>query len=402
VSGKIQNSNFALRHVAKEMKNLKRTAEVVIIGGGIMGVSTAYYLAKRGCGEVVILEKDLIAQASTGLSVGGIRQQFSNPANIRLSQESIRVYECFMEEFGVDINFRKKGYLFLAQKESTWKEFLSGVKVQRSYSVYVEVYSPEDIKHMWPFLNVSDLKGGTFGPEDGYADPYLAAMGFANSARRLGVRIEENTEVTGINIRGSKIQGVETTEGPISAPVVVNVAGAWGAKVARMAGFELPVKPFRRQVFMTRAFDAIPKPVPMVVDMDVSFYFRGEEPGILMGMSDQNEPSSFNTHVDWDFLEKVIEAAVHRAPIIEKAKILRGWGGLYAITPDDNPIIGAMPNAEGFFCAVGFSGHGFQQGPVVGRLLSELILDRQTRFDLKPFAYDRFRKIKQKGEKRVV
>lgn len=384
------------------MENLKRTAEVIIIGGGIIGVSTAYYLAKRGCGEVVILERNLLAQASTGLSVGGIRQQFSHPANIRLSQESIRVYECFKEEFGVDINFRRVGYLFLAQEESTWKEFSSGVRVQRGYDVSVEVCSPENIKHRWPYLNVSDLRGGTFGPEDGYADPYLAAMGFANSARKLGVRIEENTEVIGINTKKGKIQGAETTRGPISVPVVVNVAGAWGARVAGMAGFELPVKPFRRQVFLTKAFDAIPKPVPMVVDMDRSFYFRGEEPGILMGMSDQNEPSSFNTNVDRDFLEKVIEAAVHRVPIIEKARILRGWGGLYAITPDNNPIIGAMSGVEGFFCAVGFSGHGFQQGPAVGCLLSELILDGETHFDLKPFAYDRFQGIKQKGEKRVV
>ncbi len=251
-------------------------------------------------------------------------------------------------------------------------------------------------------MNVSDLKGGTFGPDDGYADPYLVAMGFAKAARRLGVRIEENTEVTGIDIKAGKIQGALTTKGDISAPVAVNVAGAWGAKVARMAGFELPVKPYRRQVFVTKEFDALPRPVPMIIDMDVSFYFRGEEPGILMGMSDPDEPSSFNTHVDWDFLEKVIEAGIHRAPVLERAQILRGWGGLYAVTPDDNPVIGVMPGIEGFFCAVGFSGHGFQHGPAIGDLLSELILEGKTDFNLKPFAYDRFEKIRQKGETRVV
>ena len=169
-----------------------------------------------------------------------------------------------------------------------------------------------------------------------------------------------------------------------------------------MAGFDLPVKPFRRQVFATKSFDAIPQPIPMIIDQDVSFYFRGYEPGLLMGMSDRDEPSSFYTHVDRNFLEKVVEAAIHRAPILEKAEILRGWGGLYTITPDDNPIIGMIPGLEGFFCAIGFSGHGFQQAPAVGLILSELIIQGQTGFDLKSFAYDRFQKFKYKREKRIV
>lgn len=384
------------------MRSWKRTAEVAIIGGGIMGASTAYYLAKRGVSDVVILEKDLLAQASTGLSVGGIRQQFSHPANIRLSQKSVRVYEDFEEELGVDINFRQVGYLFLAQKDETWDDFLSSVETQRQHNVLVEVLSAEEIKQRWPYLNVSDLKGGTFGPKDGYADPYLAAMGFANSARKLGVRIEERTKVTGIKIERGRVEGVETTKGPISSPVIVNVAGPWGGEIALMAGLDLLAKPYRRQVFITKSFEAIPKPVPMIIDQDVTFYFKGEEPGILMGMSNPDEPSSFNINMDRDFLEKVIEAAVHRAPILEKAEILRGWGGLYTITPDQNPIIGEMPSAEGFFWAIGFSGHGFQQAPAVGLILSELILDGQTDFDLKPFAYGRFEKKEQEGEKRVV
>ena len=368
-----------------------------------MGVSTAYYLARRGLSDVIILEKDLLAQASTGLCVGGIRQQFSHPANIRLAQHSVRVFENFEEEFGVDINFRQVGYLFLAQKEETWNDFLSDVGMQRQHGVPVEELSPEEIKHRWPYLNVVDLKGGTLGPEDGYADPYLAAMGFANNARKLGVRIEEKTEVTGIRIKGGRVQGVETGKGPISAPVVVNVAGPWGGEVARMAGIDLPVKPYRRQVFMTKSFDAIPKPVPMIIDQDITFYFRGEDPGILMGMSDRDEPSSFDLHVDRGFMEKVVEAAIHRAPILEKAEILRGWGGLYAITPDENPFIGAIPGIEGLFSAIGFSGHGFQQGPAVGHILSGLILDGHTDFDLKPYAYERVGKdIEQEREKKVV
>jgi len=384
------------------MSRWKRTAEIAVIGGGILGCSTAYHLAKRGQKEVVLLEKDLLAQASTGLSVGGIRLQFSHPANIRLSQETLCLFEHFEEEFNVDIGFYQVGYLFMLQKKNTWEDFLSSVELQRQFNVPVEILSPEEIKHHWPYLEVSDIQGGTFCPKDGYADPHNVAMAFANKARKLGVHIEEKTKVTGIRVESSRVKGVETTKGPISAPIVVNAAGPWGGEVARMAGLEFPVKPYRRQVFMTKAFDAISKPIPMVIDFDALFYFRGEGPGLITGMSDRDEPPSFNTNVDWNFLEKVIEKAVHRAPVLEKAKILRGWGSLYAITPDENPIIGMMSQVKGFFCAIGFSGHGFQHGPAVGRILSELILDGYTDFDLTPFAYDRFGKIKEGGEKRAV
>jgi sarcosine oxidase subunit beta len=384
------------------MAEWRDTAEVAIIGGGIMGASTAYHLARRGCTDVVILEKDLLAQASTGLSAGGIRQQFSHPANIRLSQEAVRVFERFEELFGVDMEFRQVGYLFLAQSEDVWQEFLANVDLQRRCNVPVEALSPDEIKYRWPYLNVEDLCGGTFCPEDGYADPYMAAMGLANAARRLGVRIEEQTKVTAIRIEGGKVCGVDTTKGPLAASVVVNVGGPWGGQVAQMAGVDLPVKPYRRQVFVTKAFDPIPKPVPMILDIEPAFYFRGEGPGILMGMSDPHEPSSFNLNWDYSFMEKVIDKAFHRAPILEEAEIGRGWGGLYAITPDDNPIIGALPDAKGHFCAIGFSGHGFQQAPTVGRILSELILDGETDFDLSPFRYDRFDKVTGKAETRVV
>ncbi|MFP4082824.1 MAG: NAD(P)/FAD-dependent oxidoreductase [Candidatus Aminicenantes bacterium] len=383
------------------MTGFKKNAEVIIIGGGIMGLSTAYNLAEQGCRDVMVLEKDLLAQASTGLSVGGIRQQFSHPANIRLSQESVKVFKNFQQKLGVDIKFQQVGYLFLTQKQNTWQDFLSAFKIQKDLGVPVEILSPEEIKKRWSYLNVAGLKGGTFGPEDGCADPYQAAMGYARASRRLGVHIEEHKEVTAVMVRNGRVEGVKTPAETVSAPVVVNAAGAWGGQVARMAGFDLPVKPYRRQVFMTKAFDAMPRPVPMVVDMDVAFYFRGEEQGILMGMSDPGEPSSFHTHVDRDFMERVVQTAVHRAPVLEQAEILRGWGGLYAVTPDDNPIIGSFP-VEGLYCAVGFSGHGFQHGPAVGRVLSDLILKKITPFDLKPFAYDRFGKSPEKGEKRVV
>ncbi len=380
---------------------MKKTADIVIIGGGIIGLSIAYHLAVQKAGNIIVLERDLLAQASTGLSLGGIRQQFSHPANIRLSQASLKVFEEFEQNFAIDINFRQVGYLFLVQQPDTWKNFLSAIEVQKELGVPVEVLSPNEIKKGWPYINTDGLQGGTFGPADGYADPYQAAMGYAKACRKLGVEIHEKTEVTDLIVHSNRMTGVKTSSDNIPAPVVVNAAGAWAAQVGKMAGLDLPVKPYRRQAFMTKAFDSIPKPVPLVIDQDKAFYFRGEDPGIIMGRSDPHEPSSFRTHTDREFLEKVIEAAVLRAPILEQARILRGWGGLYAITPDSNPVIDVLP-IGGLYCAVGFSGHGFQHGPAVGQIMADLILKGETSFDRKPFLYKRFDKPLASGEKSVI
>jgi sarcosine oxidase subunit beta len=348
------------------------------------------------------VERDLLAQASTGLCVGGIRQQFSLPSNILLSQETLHLILHFEEEFGTKIDFHRAGYLFLTRKIETWKDFISSIKIQQQYTVPVEALSPEEIKNRWPYLKVEGLKGGTFGPEDGYVDPYDVTMAIAKKARKLGVQILEKTEAKEILLEKSRIKGVETTQGLISCNVVVNAAGAWGGEVSLMAGLHLPVLPYRRQVFITKAFAALPRPVSMIIDQDTLFYIRGYAPGILMGKSDPSEPSSFLTHVDRSFLEEVSSDAVKMVPVLEQAEILRGWGGLYAVTPDENPIIGEIAEVQRFVCAIGFSGHGFQHGPAVGRILSEVILDKKTDFDLSPFCYTRFKGPRRTIEKRTV
>jgi len=372
--------------------------DTIVIGGGITGVSTAYFLAKRGQRDVILVERDLLAQASTGLCVGGVRQQFSHPANILLSQETIELLHHFEEEFTTKIDFCQAGYLFLTQQRATWETFHTCVEIQQQYGVPVEILSPEEIRHRWPYLEVGNLMGGVFGPKDGYVDPYDVTMAIANKTRRLGIPILEKTEVIDIRLENERIRGIDTPQGFISAQNIVNVAGAWGGKLAKMAGVDLPVQPFRRQVFITKAFDTITRPVPMIIDQDTQFYIRGYAPGILMGMTDPEEPPSFHTHVDRNFMEKVAAAALERIPVLEQAEILRGWGGLYAMTPDENPIIGEIPGIKGFYCATGFSGHGFQHGPAVGRILSELILDGKTEFNLSPFAYDRFKGCKKTTE----
>jgi len=384
------------------MHSTNKTADVVIIGGGIMGCSLAYYLAKQSKKNILLLEKNLLAQGSTGLSVGGIRQQFSHPANILLSQMTLHVMKTFKDEFETDVCFHPSGYLFLAQTEETWREFLSNIETQKKHGVPVEQMTPGEINTNWPYLETRDLEGGTFCHQDGYTDPYLITMAFAKNARRLGVQISEKTTVQRILVEAQRARGVVCENLNVSSPVVVNTSGPWAAQVGKMAGLDLPVKPYRRQVFMTKKFQQVPKPVPMIIDMDDSFYFRGDPPGILMGMSDLEEKSSFNTHVDRDFLEKIVAIATHRIPIFQEAEILRGWAGLYATTPDQNPIIGQAPEIEGFYNAVGFSGHGFQHGPAVGQILAELIEKGQTDFDLSPFTSSRFSSFQKQGEKRAV
>ncbi len=379
------------------------SAEVVIVGGGVMGASTAYHLARRSVHPVIILERDQLASGSTSLSAGGIRYQFSSEANIRIMLESVPVFERFAEEFDTEIDFRQDGYLFLATTQETWADFQTNVALQQRLGVPVRLLSPEDVHALAPYLHLDDVIGGTFCPKDGYADPYSVAMGFAKKARELGVYVAEKTEVTGILVEKGRVVGVETSRGKISAPVVVNVAGAWAAQVGRMAGVELPVRPYRRQIFITHPFDALPPRIPMIIDFEPSFYFRREGPGILMGMTDKDEPSSFNTDVDWGFLVQVVEKAVYRAPVLEKAGFMRGWGGLYAITPDDNPIIEKdVGGVEGFYCAVGFSGHGFMQSPAVGRILADLITSGDAGLDLSDFRLERFAHGQGGGERRVV
>ncbi len=384
------------------MVEREKAADVVIVGGGIMGLCTAYYLARKGSLKISLLEKDLLAQASTGLSVGGIRQQFSHPSNIRLSQMTLELFSHFEEIFGRSLEFHQVGYLFLTEREQTWEFFQESVRTQQGLGVPVEVLTPHTIRERWPFLNTDGLRGGTFCPEDGYADPYSVAMAFAEAARSLGVSIQENTRVLEIRTGSGRVQGIRTSRGNITAPIVINAAGAWAAELSATAEVHLPVKPFRRQVYVTREFDSLPKPLPLIIDQDSLFYFRSEGAGILMGQTDPDEPSGFHTHVDRDFLEQLIEAAAYRAPLLAQAEILRGWGGLYAVTPDENPIIGRLGELEGFYGAVGFSGHGFQHGPAVGRLLSEIVLSGEVRFDLNPYLHSRFSRPTGSGEKRTV
>ncbi|RPJ33852.1 MAG: FAD-binding oxidoreductase, partial [Deltaproteobacteria bacterium] len=241
------------------------TAEIIIIGGGIIGTSLAYHLGQKGAKNVVLLEKGMLGEGSTAKCVGGIRFQFSTEINILFSLESAKTWQHFEELTEVDLGFKKVGYLFLATTPEEWEIFQANSKLQKAHGIPVEMLPPQEILYRWPYLRVDDLQGGTFCPWEGYAGPYEALTGYAKGARKKGVRIYENTEVQQIFVEKGKITGVATPKGNISAPIVINAAGPFAEEVGKMAGAEIPVKPYRRQIFFTAAFPWIQDPIPLII-----------------------------------------------------------------------------------------------------------------------------------------
>jgi sarcosine oxidase subunit beta len=373
------------------MMAMEKTADIVIIGGGIIGASIAFHLAGKGAKGIILLEKGMLGEGSTAKCVGGIRTQFSTEVNIRFSLESLNTWDRFSEITGVDLGFKKVGYLFLATTENEWRIFQANTHLLRTFSIPVELLSPEEIRHRWPYLKVDDLRGGTFCPWDGYAGPYEALAGFIKGARQGGVKIYEETEAQQILQERGRIVGVSTSQGKIAAPMVINAAGPRAAEVGKMAGIEVPVKPYRRQIFFTTPFPWIPDPIPLVIDFHRGWYFRREGQGLLLSGPKDDLPS-FNTNVDYDAMVKVAENSVARVPVLEKAEITRGWAGSYEISPDNHAILGEAPGVKGLFLANGFSGHGFQHSPAVGQVMADLILGKKPFVDISCLSIKRFRK----------
>jgi len=369
---------------------MEKTADIIIIGGGIIGASIAYHLAQKGAKGVVLLEKGMLGEGSTAKCAGGIRAQFSTEINIRFSLKSLKFWNRFEEITGVDLGFKKVGYLFLATTGEEWAVFKANVDFQHKLGIPVELLSPPEIKYRWPFLKVDDLQGGTFCTWEGYAGPYEAISGFAKGARRGSVKIYEETEVLGIHQKTGKIISVRTAQGDIVSPIVINAAGPYAGEVGKMAGVEVPVLPYRRQLFFTAPFPWIPDSIPLVIDFHRAWYFRREGPGLLISGPKDNFPS-FNINVDYDAMVEVAENSIYRVPIMEKAEINRGWAGSYEISPDNHAILGEAPTCQGFFLANGFSGHGFQHSPAVGQAMAELILGEKPSIDISCLSVDRFR-----------
>lgn len=374
---------------------LPQTAEIVIIGGGVMGASTAYHLARRGLKDIVLLERgEFFGQGATGRCAGGIRYQFATDVNIRLSQVSLPMLARFKEEIGQDIDYRECGYLFLLTEKEDLETFRQNVALQRRLGVDTQWLTGDEIRARLPEMRLDDVRAGTYHDRDGLADPNGVVMGYLKRAQDLGVQAFTEAEVVGIDVQGDRVVGVDTPGGSVSTPIVVNTAGPWSAVVGHLAGVTLPITPVRRQMLTTTPLPNLRESFPFVIDFAQSLYFHQEGEGILTGMSNPDEEPGFDQSVDpeWELVN--LEAAIERMPMLAEAGLAGHWAGLYEVTPDAHPIFGGTP-VEGFYVCSGFSGHGFMHGPVSGVLMSEIILDGEARsvdvsmLDLGRFEEDR-------------
>lgn len=357
------------------MKNLPKTADIIIIGGGVMGASAAYHLAKRGAKNIVLLEKEShFGTGATGRCAGGVRYQFSTEINVTLSIHSLPMIERFKEELGQDPGYHKYGYLLVATNENIVKEFEHNVAMQNRLGVQTELLSGDEVRKRLPMMRFDDALAGTFHHLDGTADPNSLVMGYVNAAQKMGVTALTGADVIGITVSGGEVRSVKTNLGEIETRLVLNAAGPWSGLVGAMAGVHLPITPLRRQMFTTNPLREVPEDFPFVIDFAQSLYFHREGEGLLVGMSNPNEKPGFDQNVDEDFELVNLEAAIERMPLLEKASRASHWAGLYEITPDAHPIYG-VTDVKGFLLCTGFSGHGFMHGPISGKLMSELILD---------------------------
>jgi sarcosine oxidase subunit beta len=374
---------------------IPKTADIVVIGGGVMGASIAYHLALRGQKNIVLLEKEpFFGQGATGRCAGGVRHQFATEVNVRLSLQSLPMLERFQEEVGQAIDFRHCGYIFLLTRPGDVQIFRQNVAMQNRLGVATQWLEGDEIRHRLPLMSLEDVIAGTYTAQDGLVDPNSVVMGYVNAAQRLGVVAMTEVEVTGLEVEGGKVKGVNTSAGSVSTRVVFNAAGPWAGVVGRMAGVDIPISAVRRQMFTTTPIPEIPADFPFVIDFAQSLYFHREGLGLLIGMSNPDEIPGFDQSIDTDWELVNLEAATARLPLLEKSGLASHWAGLYEVTPDAHPIFGKTP-VESFFVCAGFSGHGFMHGPISGKLMAEILLDGSassvdiSSLDLARFSEDR-------------
>ncbi len=385
-----------------------RFPDVLIIGGGVIGCSIAYHLTRRGCRNVVVVERNTIGSGSTAKAAGGFRQQFSYETNVRLAMYSINFFEHFHERLELPpdaegVDFHQIGYLFLLSTPEAFTTFERSAALQQRLGLPVEVLTPEQVGSRWPWLSVHDLVGATYCPTDGYGRPHNVMQAFATQAQRLGASFVEGAEVSAITRKAARIMTVETNQGSFSPGSVIICAGPWSGELGRLAGVEIPVQPLRRMCFVTDPFDAIPQDAPMTIEMPNTFHFRPEGAGFMLGTSDQHEPYGFHTTMRWEWLERVMEDAAKRVPVLEQAKIHHGWAGLYETSPDHNAILGPIPGVENLLVATGFSGHGVMQSPATGMIMSEFILDGKAHtLDVSDLGIERFSTGRLHPENHVI
>lgn len=369
---------------------MKRQADVVVIGGGVIGTSIAYHLARAGVRDVVLVERDELAAGSTSKAAGGVRAQFSDELNVQLGARSLEAFGRFEEDTGYDIGLHRVGYLFLLSTPEEVASFEAGVRLQNSLGVPSRMIDPAEARRLSPLITTDGLLAAAYSPDDGHCTPEAVVHGYAAAARSRGATILRHTDVTGIERHGDTVTAVQTTLGPIATGTVICAAGAWSRAVGAMAGVDLPVQPLRRQIAVTEPVPGLPPTLPMTIDFTTSLYFHTEGPGLLVGMSDPDEHPGFATDTHDRWIPRLGEAMRRRAPALLDLRRTGGWAGLYEITPDHNALIGEAASVSRFLYATGFSGHGFLQGPAVGEVVRDLYLGHVPFVDVSPLSAGRF------------
>lgn len=372
---------------------MQKTADIVIIGGGITGCALAYELAVRGMKNIVVLEKQYLASGATGRCGAGVRQQWGTETNAILARDSVKRFEGMNEElkYDLDIEFKQGGYLMVAYTPGEWEQYKKNVAVQHSLGIPTKMISPQEAKEIVPHLNTEGLIGATFCQTDGHANPFHVVDAYYKAALRLGVKFETYTTVTDIKRENGRVTGVRTSRGDIDAPLVVNACGYAAGTICKMVGFDLPLYPQRHQALVTEPVE--PCQGPMVISLHHRLYCQQTPHGsFIMGVGDPNEPKDFDIHSTWEFLEDVARQATTVLPLLKNLRVVRQWSGLYDMSPDANPIFDQIPEAQGMWVAAGFSGHGFMVGPQTAVLLAQKILGQECFMPIEKFSVDRFRR----------
>lgn len=364
-------------------------ADVVVVGAGIIGAACAFRLSEQGLKVIILEGQDAPAQGSTGQSAAGVRVQYTEELNIRISWESIQEYRQFAELYGEDAGYKPQGYLFLVPPQEV-EAHLAGYELQKKLGMPVDVLSLEDAQQIMPF-NPENIATTTYGRADGVVDPHRITHTYLRQARARGATLFTQTPLLGVTQVGSGWE-LETPKGKIEAGAIVNATGAWAGEVARLAGLEVPIFPVRRLIFMTAPTE-FSHFYPLGIDVESGFYMRSEGQRLLFGRSNMAEPPGFTRGIDWNWFEDTLEAGVNRFPWLAEVGLDRQacWFGYYEVTPDHNPIIGRMPGVENWINVAGFSGHGVQQAPMVGRLIAEEVVNgKASTLNIDDLRIDRF------------
>ena len=383
------------------MSTAPSSAEVVVVGGGVIGTSVAFHLAEAGV-DVCLLERDQLAGGSTSRAAGGIRAQFSDPLNIAIGLRSIDAFTRFGERPGAEIDLHQVGYLFLLDREEDVASFEESVALQNELGVPSRFVDLAEAAELCPIAGLDGVLAATYCALDGHASPEAVVQGYAAGARAHGAAVLTGCAVAGIAADANRIYAVDTSLGTIETGTVVCAAGVWSPEVASLVGVDLPVEPYLREVGFTGPTPGLPDRLPLTVDFSSGLYFHREGPGLLFGMADRNQAAGLDAPSDPAWLERVMGVAERRLPPLLDMGLAGGWKGYYEVTPDHNALVGESPAIERFLYATGFSGHGFLQGPAAGEIVRDLVLGAEPFVDVSPLSADRFAQAVPRPERNVI